>query len=56
MESVALEDYRLVYGRLPEINAAVAEVAGFSTEPSAAPDPHHTRTFEDCSARSAPDF
>lgn len=29
MEAVALEEYRLVHGRLPDINAAVAEVPSF---------------------------
>jgi hypothetical protein len=29
MEAVALEEYRLVHGRLPEINAAQAEVERF---------------------------
>jgi hypothetical protein len=30
MEAVALEEFRLVHDRLPEINEAVAEVEGFS--------------------------
>jgi hypothetical protein len=32
MEAVALEEFRLVHGRLPEINAEVAEVASFEAE------------------------
>lgn len=34
MEAVALEEFRLVHGRLPEINEAVAEVDGFDDETS----------------------
>jgi hypothetical protein len=37
MEAVALEEYRLVHGRLPEINAAVAEVPSFDVELGPAP-------------------
>jgi hypothetical protein len=32
LEAVALEEFRLVHGRLPEINEAVAEVERFDTE------------------------
>jgi hypothetical protein len=38
MEAAALEEFRLVHGRLPEINEAVAKVEGFSAELVAAPD------------------
>ena len=37
MEAVALEELRLVHGRLPEINAEVAEVANFDAELRPAP-------------------
>ena len=37
MEGVALEEFRLVHGRLPEINAEVAEVASFEAELGPAP-------------------
>ena len=37
MEAVALEEFRLVHGRLPEINAEVAEVASFDAELGPAP-------------------
>ena len=38
MEAVALEEFRLVYGRLPEINSADAEVESFDAERSHAPE------------------
>jgi len=37
MEAVALEEFRLVHGRLPEINAEVADVASFDAELGPAP-------------------
>jgi hypothetical protein len=32
MEAVALEEFRLVHDRLPEINEAVVEVEGFAID------------------------
>jgi hypothetical protein len=39
MEAVALEEFRRIHGRLPEINEAVAEVKGFDAERLQMPEP-----------------
>jgi hypothetical protein len=38
MEAVALEEYRLLFGRLPEVNEAVSELATFGAEQVALTD------------------
>jgi hypothetical protein len=40
MEAVALEEFRLVHGRLPEINEAVGELQGFDPESPCSPEIH----------------